>query len=67
MKGLDTTKLYHYKVSVEYKEGYFNNPNHPRKQELNFYSILQRDKNYIQNAYKHAEVLNVELVSVPRV
>lgn len=65
MKGLDTKNLYHYKVTVEYKEGYFDDPNHPRKHELNYFSTSQRDKAHIQKCYPNGVVLDVELVKAP--
>lgn len=65
MKGLDTTNMYHYKVVVKFNKGYFDDPNHPRTHELNFYSTSPRDKEHIQKTYQNGVVLDVELVSEP--
>lgn len=63
---LKLENLFCYKVLVKYKKGYFDNPNTPRKRELLFSSTRERDKDYIQNTYKYAVVLDIELIGVPK-
>ena len=65
MKGLDTSNLFQYKVCVEYKKGYFDNPSTPLIHEVNFFSTKERSEDHIKKTYSNSTVLKIELIKRP--
>jgi len=52
--------IFYYKVSLNYNENYFENPQTPRKQVVGFSSTREQTIQSIQKVYTHAKVLDIK-------
>lgn len=60
-----TTNCYVYEIHAIYFKGYFNNPEHPLNQVLQFASLKPKTIEYMQQYYPHCKLISAQLIKSP--